>query len=84
MGINKAVQKARIPIFVRTINVVHSTISKKKSMDEENIVDSLNDMLIDEFGDMWKMIGLDMKDTLDMKGSDNENFTSSDMDGGDF
>ena len=53
-------------------------------MDEENIVDSLNDMLIDEFGDMWKMIGLDMKDTLDMKGSDNENFTSSDMDGGDF
>ena len=65
IGGYKVIQKARIPEFIKNCSQVEKEISKKKSINTDDLVTSTkNDIVIDELGELWSYLGLDIKNSL--------------------
>ncbi|MHA1796173.1 MAG: hypothetical protein ACTSUK_08675, partial [Promethearchaeota archaeon] len=65
------VQYARIPAFVKLINKTRKNIAGKKSISDENLTLTVEEEMVEKFGDLWELLDLDLKDVLDLgsKGS---------------
>jgi 5-hydroxyisourate hydrolase-like protein (transthyretin family) len=63
----KYIQIARIPKFVKKARAMKSAIKSKKIIPESALTKSKEDLIFEEFDDVWRDIGLSLRDTLGIK-----------------
>ncbi|MFX1401256.1 MAG: hypothetical protein ACFE8V_08400 [Promethearchaeota archaeon] len=60
----RAIQRARIPTFVKRVREIKSAIKSKKSISESLLYPSKEEYLLKRVGDKWEMLGLSLDDIL--------------------
>ena len=60
----RAIQKARIPTFVKRAREMRSDIKSKKTVSESLLYPSKEEYIVKKVGDKWEMLGLSLGDIL--------------------
>ncbi|MFW9938254.1 MAG: LamG-like jellyroll fold domain-containing protein, partial [Candidatus Thorarchaeota archaeon] len=63
----RAVQKAKIPKFVKRAREISKSIKSRKSISDSLLYPSKQEYMVKKFGDKWNMLGLSLEDILGLE-----------------
>ena len=64
LGSYRLIQYARIPALVKIINKLQTNIKKDKMVVDEKMVRSREEIIVDQYGDLWDVLELDLSEIL--------------------
>jgi hypothetical protein len=63
----RAIQKAKIPTFVKRAREISKNIKGRKSISDSLLYPSKQEYMVKKFGDKWEMLGLSLEDILGLE-----------------